>query len=160
MVELECPFCKEKSGSQEVLQQHLTSQGHCKVPQGAPFFKDPQYLFPTYENDSLLTAFDIGNEQQAAMADQREQEQLKRARDDLSKRRAQLVRELERMGMSHEVELRQLPWGNTPSTTPTNTPSKQSTSSTSAPSPSPSPSKIAVQPYKVSTPLFLSLFFF
>jgi hypothetical protein len=113
------------------------------VPQGAPFFKDPQYLFPTYENDSLLTAFDIGNEQGSAI-DPREQEQLKKAREDLSKRRAQLARELDRMGLSHEVELRQLPWGNTPSSTPTTTPT---TTPSKQPVPSPSTSsKVAVQP--------------
>jgi hypothetical protein len=140
-VQLECPFCKSQSPTQEALQEHLTSEDHCKVPQGAPFFKDSQYLFPTYENDSLLTAFDIGNEQQGTV-DPRELEQLKKAREDLSKRRAQLARELDRMGLSHEVELRNLPWGNTPTSTPNTTPAKQPVTS---PSPVSSPYKAAVR---------------
>lgn len=73
----------------------------------------------------------------------REVEQIKRARDEWSRRRAMLARELERMGMQEEVELRQLPWGNTPSSTPTSTPTKPASSySTATASPSPSPSKI------------------
>ena len=34
----------------------------------APFWKDPRYLIPTYENDPLLTGFDQDNEDDEDMA--------------------------------------------------------------------------------------------
>ncbi len=112
VVEKVCPFCKTKVESTEQLQTHMQENDHCKVHQNADFFKESQYLFPTYENDTLLTAFDIGDTSNLGNLDAHEQEQIKKSQEELSRRREQLARELERMGLSKEVELVQLPWGN------------------------------------------------
>lgn len=113
IVELKCPFCVERCETQDQLQQHLAEKQHCKVSPDSQFFKDPQYLFPTYENDALLTAFDIGEGGMTATIDPQEQEHIKKAQQEWSVRREQLGRELERMGLGKE-DLAQLPWGNTP----------------------------------------------
>ncbi|XP_072175623.1 zinc finger protein 277-like [Diadema setosum] len=54
-----CIFCNEKCGSRDVLLEHLASH-RADMEDGPARTKwdQPQYLFPTYENDALLCALE------------------------------------------------------------------------------------------------------
>lgn len=55
-----CFSCGKKLDSESDLEAHL-QDGDCIskfVPLDAPFWKDPKYLIPTYDNDPLLTGFE------------------------------------------------------------------------------------------------------
>jgi len=100
MVERICPLCEEGFGETQKLVDHMKEQGHCGVKQDHPFFKDPQYLFPTYENDSLLFVFDIGDDHEEY---NEEQELLrKQVQEDLMKRKDVLFKELAKLGIVDE----------------------------------------------------------
>ncbi|KAI8356588.1 hypothetical protein EDC96DRAFT_576750 [Choanephora cucurbitarum] len=65
-----CFSCAKALDSETDLADHLC-HGDCIakfVPMDAPFWKDPRYLIPTYENDPLLTGFDQDNEDDEDMA--------------------------------------------------------------------------------------------
>ena len=57
MVELACMFCQETLPTRETLLEHLRAADHLRVPE-PPIWDQPQYFFPTYENDSLLYALE------------------------------------------------------------------------------------------------------
>ncbi|KAI7811948.1 zinc finger protein 277 [Triplophysa rosa] len=50
-----CYGCQEKFGSKEELVQHLVNTGHMMQLPEVSHWDQPQYYFPTYENDALLT---------------------------------------------------------------------------------------------------------
>src|SRR5690606_16517474 len=55
-----CYACGKSFLQLSEMTQHMeTDQCFTKIPNlEDPFWKDPKYLFPTYENDPLLTGFD------------------------------------------------------------------------------------------------------
>ncbi|KAI8081889.1 uncharacterized protein B0P05DRAFT_538492 [Gilbertella persicaria] len=61
-----CFSCGSKGfDSENDLTEHVDKEGCIAkfVPMDAPFWKDPRYLIPTYENDPLLTGFEQDNEE-------------------------------------------------------------------------------------------------
>ncbi|XP_065896577.1 zinc finger protein 277-like isoform X3 [Dysidea avara] len=48
-----CPVCGLKTSPCDLL-DHMTTSDHCGVPMDTTPWNEPHYLFPTYENDSLL----------------------------------------------------------------------------------------------------------
>ncbi|KAI8362636.1 hypothetical protein BD560DRAFT_333987 [Blakeslea trispora] len=61
-----CFSCAKTLDSETGLADHF-SNGDCIanfVAMDAPFWKDPRYLIPTYENDPLLTGFEQDNEEE------------------------------------------------------------------------------------------------
>jgi hypothetical protein len=59
-----CFSCSKHVENENDLESHF-SQGECIkkfVPLDAPFWKEPRYLIPTYENDPLLTGFEDNEE--------------------------------------------------------------------------------------------------
>merc|ERR1719435_435627 len=52
-----CTGCSEKFCSREALVEHLAWAGH-HAPASAEDWDQPQYSFPTYENDNLLFGLD------------------------------------------------------------------------------------------------------
>lgn len=66
-----CFSCSQHLESEGDLESHL-SQGECItkfVPLNAPFWKDPRYLIPTYENDPLLTGFEDNDDNEEEQDD-------------------------------------------------------------------------------------------
>ena len=57
MVERACLFCQETLPTRATLLEHLRAADHLRVPEPA-VWDQPQYFFPTYENDSLLYALE------------------------------------------------------------------------------------------------------
>lgn len=57
MVDKVCMFCAEKFTAHVALLSHLHHSGHARVPEPAAW-DQPQYFFPTYENDGLLYALE------------------------------------------------------------------------------------------------------
>ncbi|XP_037077256.1 zinc finger protein 277-like [Pollicipes pollicipes] len=53
VVERTCMFCQESFASRQLLLAHMREAGHFALPEPA-VWDQPQYFFPTYENDSLL----------------------------------------------------------------------------------------------------------
>lgn len=55
-----CFSCGKNVENENELTSHLAQSDCIKtfVPMDAPFWKDPKYLIPTYENDPLLTGFE------------------------------------------------------------------------------------------------------
>ncbi|KAK9952388.1 hypothetical protein ABG768_018230 [Culter alburnus] len=51
-----CYCCQEKFETKEELVQHLVNKGHVMQLPEVSHWDQPQYYFPTYENDALLTA--------------------------------------------------------------------------------------------------------
>ncbi|TRY54858.1 hypothetical protein DNTS_001812 [Danionella cerebrum] len=51
-----CYCCQEKLENKQELLQHLLSTGHAMQLPELSHWDQPQYYFPTYENDALLTA--------------------------------------------------------------------------------------------------------
>uniref|UniRef100_A0A8C1R8Z1 Zinc finger protein 277 n=1 Tax=Cyprinus carpio TaxID=7962 RepID=A0A8C1R8Z1_CYPCA len=51
-----CYCCQEKFETKEELVQHLVNTGHVMQLPEISHWDQPQYYFPTYENDALLTA--------------------------------------------------------------------------------------------------------
>jgi len=100
MVELLCPLCEERFEESEKLFKHMEEQGHCRVQQDHPFFRDPQYLFPTYENDSLLLVFDIGDDHEEYSEEQ--EQQKRQVQEEIMKRKDVLFRELAKLGIVDE----------------------------------------------------------
>ncbi|KAM9753718.1 LOW QUALITY PROTEIN: zinc finger protein 277 [Menidia menidia] len=49
-----CPSCQQFFSGRPPLLQHLGAGGHAMHLPGAPAWDQPQYYFPTYENDGLL----------------------------------------------------------------------------------------------------------
>ncbi|XP_043234870.1 zinc finger protein 277-like [Amphibalanus amphitrite] len=57
MVERACLFCQETLPTRATLLEHLRAADHLRVPEPS-IWDQPQYFFPTYENDSLLYALE------------------------------------------------------------------------------------------------------
>ena len=53
-----CIHCKDGFGNAEALTEHMTNEGHFKLPDDSSEWDDTNYLFPTYENDELLNNLD------------------------------------------------------------------------------------------------------
>ncbi|XP_030622368.1 zinc finger protein 277 [Chanos chanos] len=51
-----CFGCQQKFGSKAEVVYHLTDTGHMMEPPATSVWDQPEYYFPTYENDALLTA--------------------------------------------------------------------------------------------------------
>ncbi|XP_070558091.1 zinc finger protein 277-like isoform X2 [Ptychodera flava] len=49
-----CPYCQEKFEKKDDLSSHLVSKDHTELP-SMDTWDQPQYYFPTYENDTLLS---------------------------------------------------------------------------------------------------------
>ncbi|XP_028400631.1 zinc finger protein 277-like [Dendronephthya gigantea] len=49
-----CIFCKERFTSNEVLLDHLNKMCHFELPDRSMSWDQPEYFFPTFENDGLL----------------------------------------------------------------------------------------------------------
>jgi len=54
-----CVYCDSKFQTNSDLLYHMKEAGHFCVNRDAPFWKDSQYLLPTYEDDNLLCGFEI-----------------------------------------------------------------------------------------------------
>jgi hypothetical protein len=52
-----CLFCNLSCKSSSNLQEHLFEEQHCKIPE-LKIFDQPEFYFPTYENDALLYLID------------------------------------------------------------------------------------------------------
>ncbi|XP_044261374.1 zinc finger protein 277 [Tribolium madens] len=52
-----CFYCDLSCKSSENLQEHLFEEQHCKIPD-LKVFDQPEFYFPTYENDALLYLID------------------------------------------------------------------------------------------------------
>lgn len=52
--DLKCPCCKEKSTNRELLDVHMDAKQHCCLPEDKSSWDQPEYFFPTLENDGLL----------------------------------------------------------------------------------------------------------
>ncbi|CAG9854438.1 unnamed protein product [Phyllotreta striolata] len=52
-----CLFCDEAFDSLSSLEEHLSKENHIKIPD-IKVFNQPEYYFPTYENDALLYLVD------------------------------------------------------------------------------------------------------
>lgn len=59
-----CFSCGRVMDNETALTEHLSKEDCISkfVPMDAPFWKDPRYLIPTYENDPLLTGFEQDSE--------------------------------------------------------------------------------------------------
>ncbi|XP_065059174.1 zinc finger protein 277-like [Rhopilema esculentum] len=55
---LKCPFCQLQSGSQKELNLHMDKETHCRLPDDKTIWDQPEYFFPTLENDGLLCFLD------------------------------------------------------------------------------------------------------
>lgn len=53
-----CLFCGDKFGSKEEMMEHLTEKEHFKIPDDTEIWDQPEYFFPTYENDNFLHFLD------------------------------------------------------------------------------------------------------
>eukprot|EP00118_Oscarella_pearsei_P009651 m.56262 g.56262 ORF g.56262 m.56262 type:complete len:266 (+) comp34582_c0_seq1:443-1240(+) len=53
-----CVYCNEEWKTCGELMQHLEEMRHFKLPQERSLWDQPQYFFPTYENDMLLSALE------------------------------------------------------------------------------------------------------
>lgn len=61
-----CFSCGKSFTIEADLTDHYAKE-HCIakfVPMDAPFWKDPRFLIPTYENDPLLTGFEDDNDEE------------------------------------------------------------------------------------------------
>ncbi|EGG13732.1 C2H2-type zinc finger-containing protein [Cavenderia fasciculata] len=56
--ELNCPMCGLKHQDEADLNKHIQSNDHVGVDKNNEMWRDAQFLFPTYENDSLLRSFE------------------------------------------------------------------------------------------------------
>eukprot|EP00794_Sanderia_malayensis_P007448 gene7448-8270_t len=56
--ELKCPRCKDKQTSKAALDEHMNDKRHCCLPDDKAFWDQPEYFFPTIENDGLLCFLD------------------------------------------------------------------------------------------------------
>jgi len=56
--ENKCIYCEEKQENQEALLAHMENNKHTVISPDASFWKNPQYLIPTLENDLLLSGLD------------------------------------------------------------------------------------------------------
>ncbi|XP_014678679.1 PREDICTED: zinc finger protein 277-like, partial [Priapulus caudatus] len=57
-----CPYCDSRLSSEKELEDHMQKEGHVgKVPDSCTW-DQPQYFFPTYENDNLLSLLDDDND--------------------------------------------------------------------------------------------------
>jgi hypothetical protein len=59
--QLTCPFCEQAFEAEDELQSHLSSEKHCRLPDSKLWDK-PQYLFPIYDDDPLLFAFEANDD--------------------------------------------------------------------------------------------------
>ena len=53
-----CIFCSDKLDSRDELLIHMDKKGHMKIPEDASEWDQPQFFFPTYENDNMLHFLD------------------------------------------------------------------------------------------------------
>jgi len=58
MAEQSCVVCGQKGASRNEILQHMKQEGHFTIKRDAEFWKNPQYLIPTKENDNFLQGFD------------------------------------------------------------------------------------------------------
>jgi len=63
--ELKCPYCKLQASNRDDLNTHMDREKHCSLPEDKSFWDQPEYFFPTLENDSLL-CFQLDDEDQGA----------------------------------------------------------------------------------------------
>lgn len=49
-----CPCCGEACETAPLLQEHLSSKQHCRLPDDRKLYDRPEYFFSTYEDDALL----------------------------------------------------------------------------------------------------------
>ncbi|KAK7791500.1 hypothetical protein R5R35_008853 [Gryllus longicercus] len=57
MYNLKCSYCDKAFGIKKELLVHMTEENHYKIPESA-VWDQPEYYFPTYENDSFLCHLD------------------------------------------------------------------------------------------------------
>ncbi|KAK2163112.1 hypothetical protein LSH36_85g01007 [Paralvinella palmiformis] len=53
-----CPVCQQRFDVKQVLMDHMNKAGHVSQVPAATVWDQPQYFFPTYENDTLLCGLD------------------------------------------------------------------------------------------------------
>ena len=53
-----CYICSEKYTNREALTDHLTSSGHLGQQPENSSYDQPEYFFPTYEDDNLLCSLE------------------------------------------------------------------------------------------------------
>lgn len=53
-----CIHCQKRFDSSSNLLNHMTTESHFSLPPDQSIWNQPQYLFPTYENDGLLCVLD------------------------------------------------------------------------------------------------------
>jgi hypothetical protein len=65
-----CFSCSKTFKTETELADHYVKEDCIAkfVPMDAPFWKDPRFLIPTYENDPLLTGFEDDNEDDEDLA--------------------------------------------------------------------------------------------
>jgi hypothetical protein len=59
---LRCGFCDGVFDTKDCLTLHIESELHARLPDDTTLWDQPQFFFPTFENDPLLTALEDFNE--------------------------------------------------------------------------------------------------
>eukprot|EP01132_Coremiostelium_polycephalum_P008634 gene8634-10626_t len=89
-----CSYCGDKFESSDKVYKHFQEHvDHCGVVPHNPIWRDPQYLFPTFENDSILRNFEEFDEEEDNMYREEEEKyqselinEMRSTRDEILKK--------------------------------------------------------------------------
>ncbi|KAF2078570.1 hypothetical protein CYY_000070 [Polysphondylium violaceum] len=93
--QLVCCYCGHQFQDANSLYAHLAADTqHCGVKKNNPKWADPQYLFPTYENDSILRNFEGFDEEENNQYLNEEKEYQSQLMDEMIQTRAELMQRI------------------------------------------------------------------
>ncbi|EGC32860.1 hypothetical protein DICPUDRAFT_155139 [Dictyostelium purpureum] len=94
--QLVCCHCGETHQDKPSLYSHFeTNKDHCSVVKENPVWRDAQYLFPTYENDSILRNFEGFDEDENQDYLQAEQEYQSHLFDEMIQNRDDILKKMQ-----------------------------------------------------------------